>query len=188
MNALPSINWMDVVIVLMLIGAMLVGFGQGALRQLFGLASLYISLVVASLFNPVLGLAIMQVQTNMVPAVAQVIAFFILLFVVGLVFSFLIYDLMRRRMQKPIMMPSRVVGGILGLFVGAIFVAISLIALNYMTINPWPGSMENLRQGLVSSRTASIAAPVFKQAFPYLVQSIRPWLPNLPPLFIDIPL
>lgn len=188
METLAAINWLDIAIMLTLIGGMVVGFAQGALRQLIALGALYISIIVSANLSPLLANQLAQWQPQMVPAVGQVISFFILIFITALILTFIVMDVLRGPLERRLGTGSRLIGGLLGLLLAAIFVSISLIAIAHMTGgNPWPGTGENFRQWLINARLRSNVVATFRLFFPVVIQAIRPWVPNLPTLLnIDI--
>ncbi|MBI5955444.1 MAG: CvpA family protein, partial [Chloroflexi bacterium] len=51
MSFLANINWLDVLIVALLVLGVAVGFFQGLVRQLLGLLTFYISLVLATQYH-----------------------------------------------------------------------------------------------------------------------------------------
>jgi uncharacterized membrane protein required for colicin V production len=188
-DALTQINWLDIIIILVLIGGMLGGFMQGLLRQSLVLGALLVSLVLSAQYYQQVYFFVRQWQPAMVETVAQVLTFVLLLFLLVVVLTFVLVDVMRHlsQRQKSAGGVSRVLGGALGLVVAGLFITIGLIALTFMTLTVWPGTGEALRQWLVSARQRSDFVAVFRRFFPLVLQIIRPWMPALPPMFsIDI--
>jgi uncharacterized membrane protein required for colicin V production len=177
------INWLDAIIILALLGGMFVGFWQGIVRQAVLLAAFYVASVLSTRFYPNVAGLIMQMSHGMVTTVADVVAFFIVLFLVGLVMVFLVMDTLRRFTDRPVGAASRVGGGVCGLVATSVFITISLVALSFMTLDTWPPSSEPYRQILVDARFSSNLVPVFHQLVPIVVQSIRFWGGSMPPLF-----
>ncbi len=188
-DALARINWLDIGIIVTLLGGMLVGFTQGVLRQLLVLGALLVSLVLSALYYQPLYSYVRQLEPTMVETVAQVITFFVLMFALVVALTFLLIDVLRHlsQQQKPSGSISRMLGGALGLVGASLLIAITLIALTFMTLTVWPGTGEAARQWIVSARQRSDFVAVFRQMYPLILQIIRPWVPALPPIFsIDI--
>ena len=177
------INWLDAVIILALIAGMFVGFWQGIVRQAVTLGAFYAASVLSTRLYPNVSTLIIALSNHMVSSVADVVAFFILLFVIGLVAVFLTMDTLSKVTKRPPGAASRVGGGICGLIGTAIFILLTLVAINFATLSPWPASSEPLRLLLVEAHQSSNLVPVFRQLNPVVMQSIRFWGGNLPPMF-----
>jgi uncharacterized membrane protein required for colicin V production len=177
------INWLDAVIILALIAGMFVGFWQGIVRQGVTLGAFYVASVLSTRLYPNVSTLILALSHNMVSSVADVVAFFILLFVIGLVAVFLTMDILRKVTERPPGPASHVGGGVCGLIFTTIFILLTLIALNFATLSPWPASSEPVRLLLVEAHQSSNLIPVFRQLNPVVMQSIRFWGGNLPPMF-----
>ena len=178
-----TVNWLDVLIMLILIGGMFLGFWQGAVRQLLTLGALYAAIVISSQVYPFLAQKILEVSPRMVTTVADVVAFFALMFILGLVLTFLLIDLLRQITRRPVGMLGRVLGGTVGILIAAIFISVSLAAIAFMTLTIWPQSSEAFRQEIISARLRSNLVLAFRQIIPLILQAIRIWGGNLPPLF-----
>jgi uncharacterized membrane protein required for colicin V production len=177
------INWLDAVIILALIAGMFVGFWQGLIRQAVTLGAFYIAAVLSTRLYPNVSDLLLKVAHGMVPFVADVVGFFILLFVIGLVAVFLTMDTLRKVTERPVGALGRVGGGVCGLIFTAVFISLTLVALNFATLNPWPASSEPARQTLVEAHQSSNLVLVFRQLNPVVMQSIRFWGGSLPPMF-----
>ena len=177
------INWLDAVIILALIAGMFVGFWQGVVRQAVTLGALYAASVLSTRLYPNLSTLITALSHDMVPIVADVVSFFVLLFVIGLVAVFLTIDTLRKVTERPVGAASHVAGGVCGLIGTAVFITLTLVAIHFATLSPWPASSEPARQLLIDARTSSNLVTVFGQLYPIVMQSIRFWGGNLPPMF-----
>ncbi len=183
MDRMAVINWLDVLIILTLISGMVIGYIQGTLRQLIWLVALYVAVIIAGQYHPLLAYYIAQVSHDTVLVVTEVIAFFIVLFVSAVVLSLIAGDILRHLSQKRVGILSRLGGGLLGLLAAAIFVSVSLIALRFMTATVWSGTAETFRNGLIQAYQASNVVLLFRVFFLFVLQTLRPWMPNLPPIF-----
>jgi uncharacterized membrane protein required for colicin V production len=177
------INWLDAVLLLALIAGMFVGFWQGIVRQSVTLGAFYAASVLSTRLYPNVSTLLIAVAHGMVPIVADVVGFFILLFVIGLVAVSLVMNVVKKVTEWPPSFFSRIGGGICGLIGTAVFVSLTLVAINFATLSPWPASSEPIRQLLVDAHVSSDLVPVFRQLTPMVMQSIRLWGGSLPPMF-----
>lgn len=176
------INWLDVLIILVLIGGMFLGFWQGVVRHLLVLGAFYAAIVLSSNLYPLLAQRMVGVSPNMQPSLADVLAFFILMFVLGLVLTLLLMDMLRAYTQKRVGGVAHALGGVAGLVIAAMLVSVVLVAISFVTLNVWPQS-EGLRQEILTARNQSNIVAVFRQLIPPMMGAIRFWGGNLPPLF-----
>jgi hypothetical protein len=78
---------------------------------------------------------------------------------------------------------SRVTGAAVGLFVAFVIVTVSLVALSFMTVTPWPASSEPFRQAFLDTRNHSNLVQSFRLFWQPLLASIRIWGGALPSIF-----
>lgn len=177
------INWLDALMILALIAGLFVGFWQGVVRQAVTLGAFYAAAVVSTRLYPNVAALLMTVANNMVPTVADVVGFFILLFVIGLVAVFLIMDTFRKVTERPPGAASRVGGAVCALLGTAVLITFLLVAIKFASLTPWPPSSEPGRQLLINAIQTSNLVSVFRQLDPVVMQSIRFWGGTLPPMF-----
>lgn len=177
------INWLDAVMILALIGALSVGFWQGVVRQVIMLGAFYIAAVIATRTYPNVSQLLRTIASGMVPTVADVVGFFILLFIIGLVAVFLTLDTFKRLTQRAPGAASRVGGAVATLIGVAVLITFLVTAIEFATLSPWPASSEPARQLLLNAVQTSNLVPVFRQINPVVMQSIRFWGGSLPPMF-----
>lgn len=181
------INWLDVLIILGLNAGMFIGFWQGTLRQLLAVGAIYVSLVVSSRVYSIFSAYILQLSPHMVSTVADVIAFGVLLFAMGLVLSLLLLDLLRGITLHRVSGLSRITGAGVGLFAAFIIITVSLVALSFMTVSIWPASSEPYRQVFLDARNHSNLVQSFRLFWQPLLASVRVWGGVLPSIFsVDI--
>jgi uncharacterized membrane protein required for colicin V production len=182
-----TINWLDVLIILGLNAGMFVGFWQGTLRQLLAVGAIYVSLVVSSRVYSIFSAYILQLSPHMLSTVADVIAFGVLLFAMGLVLSLLLLDLLRDFTLRRVSGFSRITGAGVGLFAAFIIITVSLVALSFMTVSIWPASSEPYRQVFLDARNHSNLVQSFRLFWQPLLASVRVWGGVLPSIFsVDI--
>ena len=177
------INWLDALMLLALLAAMAIGFWQGVVRQIVTLGAFYIAAVVSTRIYPNIAQILMSVASGMVPTVADVLAFFILLFVIGLVAVFLTIDTFRKLTERKPGAAARVGGGVAALVGMAVLITFVLTGIKFAALTPWPASSEGMRQILTTALDTSNLVPVIRQLDPLVIQSIRFWGGNLPPMF-----
>jgi membrane protein required for colicin V production len=119
-------NWLDIVLIIFLIASVVGGIINGFIRSLFGLVGLIIGVVLAGRYYVALADHLGFIaNTN----TARIVAFIIIFAAVSLVAMLL--GLIFNKIVSTIALGwlNRLLGGILGLFIGAIFIAALLIIL-----------------------------------------------------------
>jgi uncharacterized membrane protein required for colicin V production len=178
-----GINWLDIVILLILFGGMFLGMWQGGIRYLLALGGFYAAIVLSTRLYNVVSLKILEWSPGMVNAVADVLAFFLLMFVLGIVLTLLLVDLLRGFTDRPVGGLGHMSGAVVGLAVAILLVAVSLVALKFMTSTIWVAGFEGTRQELASALGRSQFLAVFRSIIPLILQAIQVWGGSLPPLF-----
>ncbi|MBP1466546.1 CvpA family protein [Candidatus Chloroploca sp. M-50] len=126
-------NFIDLVLILLFIGAIAAGFFQGMIRLLIVIVSLYLAIVLASLYYAPLGEFFVR-SFGSERFVAQYIGFTIVLM---LAFIFLtaagIYTFRYAQLPGSLEYLDRVIGTLLGMFFGVILIGIlSILMWNLM--------------------------------------------------------
>ena len=119
-------NWIDIVIIVALIASVISGIISGFIKSLFGLIGLVLGLLLAGRFYVALGdhLGFISSQST-----ARFLAFFIVFLAVVLVASLLGLLLTKVISAVHLGWLNRLVGGVFGLFTGAIAIATLLVLL-----------------------------------------------------------
>jgi membrane protein required for colicin V production len=184
MNLIAGFNWLDFLILLLIIASTIIGFTQGLLRQVIGLAALYVAAVLGAQYYVVLsdwiGKISMQGSTN---RFLNAFSFLVILFVVSSVINWLAFDAYRSTKLRIAPLIDQVGGTVLGLVTVSITIAVILPVLTFATSEPWPWS-ESARLFVLKGMQTSQILPIFNLLIPLLLNGIRPWLPaGLPSLF-----
>jgi membrane protein required for colicin V production len=178
-------NWVDIVIIILLLTGMAIGFTQGLIRQLIGLVALYIGLVLATQFFRPLSQAGADVMNTAPNTLSNAAAFFVILIAAMSVINYFALDAYKSTKIRLIPFLDQITGiflGVLSMWI-VLSVAVNVLAFAANT-QVWPGNSETfrlvLRNGLEQSRLVEVTSTTL----PMIVSTIRPWLPGgLPALF-----
>ena len=178
-------NWIDIVIIILLLSGMVIGFTQGLIRQLIGLGAMYIGLVLATqFFRPLSQLAgdALNSQPN---TLSNAGAFFVILFLAMGIINYFGLDAYKSTKIRLIPFVDQISGIVLGSISMWIILSVAVnVVIFAVNTQIWPGNSELaralLKQGLEESRLAEITS----STLPMIVSTIKPWLPGgLPALF-----
>lgn len=180
---LGGINWLDLVLFLAGIVGLGVGFAQGLLRQVIGLAALYIAAILAAqYFNPA-GNFLRSILFQPTSRFLNALAFLIIIGGVWLIVTWLAFDAYQNTKIRLFPLLDHLGGSLLGLV--SIIVAITFIlpVINFAVSEPWPGN-ETLRFIIVAAVKTSRLVPIFDALKPMILSALGPWLPfGLPSIF-----
>lgn len=176
-------TWLDIVILLAILGFMGLGFAQGLVRRLIDLGSLYMGVVVAALYEPRLSRAMTAHLGPSVSPGREAFIFLILLMaiVVGLnTVGYLGYRNTRLPIHGTI---DRLSGLAVGILTGLLWVMVALLLINFITQTPWP-SYDHVRRFFADAWRGSLLVPAFVRGTPLIGKAVSPWLPaGLPVIF-----
>jgi len=113
-------NWLDIIIIVLLIVTLIGGFANGLIKSLFSLIGLVVGEVLAGRFYIALA-GVLGFISN--PSAARVVAFIIIFVVVMIIAAIL--GVIFTRMASAILLGwlNRLLGGVFGLILGAIFIS-----------------------------------------------------------------
>lgn len=177
-------NWLDLILIVFLLAGMAVGYAQGFVRQLIGLAAMYVSLVLATQFFRALSQLVGSLLKQPPNTLTNALAFFAILFVAMGIVNFLALDAYKSTRIRVLPLLDHTLGLVLGVasmwILASVVVSVLIFAA---TTQNWPGAETAravLRDGLETSSLALITATTL----PMVVEAIRPWLPaGLPAVF-----
>jgi membrane protein required for colicin V production len=173
-------NGIDVIFLLLLLGGLALGFFQGTIKLLVTIIAFYVSIVLASLYFQAVG-NFFRVRFNSSQEVGQITAFatvllisFFLLTVAGL------YTFRYLRVPPSLDFFDKIIGTLLGLLLGALFMGLLAILLKDLFVLRSPASEAGLP--LIISfqngvRTSTLTTFFGERLFPLLYRTIRPILP-----------
>jgi uncharacterized membrane protein required for colicin V production len=177
-------DWLDYVLLIVLLTGLTVGYVQGLLRQVINLAAMYLGAILAAQYSHLLG-NILKAQLVTTPGtLLSAAAFFIVLFGVTALLNFLTFDAYRHTRLALFPLLDRAGGMLLGLIASWILVTLAISILNASTSTQYWLSAEHIRQVLREGIRGSQIAAVTESTLPTILAAIAPWLPSgLPAIF-----
>jgi membrane protein required for colicin V production len=182
-NPLAAYNWLDLTIFLLLLTALAVGFAQGILRQVIGLAAFYIAIILgAQYYYPLSEFVrgVLFVRTN---ALLESIVFLVIVIAVWMLLTWLAFDAYRSTKIHFAPLLDQLGGSVVAL--ATIVAALALIApvINFMVSEPWTGA-ENAHQVFSSAMRTSVLVKQLLVMKVQLISAIEPWMPyGIPSIF-----
>ena len=170
-----TVSWLDVVMVLMLVGSIGFGFHQGLLRQLVLLLAIYVATVAAAQYYEQFTGVLLVYFTSSVE-VDRAVSFLTLTVAFTLMSTWLIWSAYRQTKLPSVVMLDEVGGATLGGLIGVFVIGLTLSLTQYATQAPWPDGnpvKELLHTGLVNSSLDVL----FRSSLPLIQAAIHPWLP-----------
>lgn len=129
--ALSYENLFDLLVLLLLIAAFIVGYLQGTVRRLLGIASILFSLVLAAQIRGPFGDFLIGNWTQFPPAYSRMLGFGVVFVVASIAFTIVIQNFYER---SPILPRHRLVdpilGGILGVVEGGVIIGAGILILD----------------------------------------------------------
>jgi len=121
-----SLNWLDIILLAILIITFILGIMKGLIRQIIGIAAVIIGLILAVYNYPYVSEFYMDLVSNKV--VSQLLGFFTV-FIAVLLVGWLISYLLSKLMIGPLKFVNHVLGGVLGLLKGILIAGVIVFAL-----------------------------------------------------------
>jgi uncharacterized membrane protein required for colicin V production len=180
---LGGFNWLDALLLLLLFVSLLVGYTQGLMRQLIGLAALYVAAILGAQYHTLLGGGFRTFLTELPSRFINGLAFFtIVIFVTSLV-TWLMLDAYQsiRLSLYPVL--DHLGGSVASILTTVLAITLCLPVLSFAALEMWP-SMEPARLFVNDGLNASRMLQVFESLKPLLLSVLSPWLPGgLPSIF-----
>jgi uncharacterized membrane protein required for colicin V production len=178
-----AINWLDITIVFVMIGAVLLGFSQGVLRQVFTLLSFYFALVLAAQYHGVVGKWLAGVFPSSETLAQQSVAAFGVFIAASTLIGLLARWAYPTTAVKSLGVMDNVLGAGLGFLSGAVILGVGLMVLNLAVRVSWY-SFDSSRFALMDAAQRSALGPSFLALIPLLGETTKPWVAGgLPALF-----
>jgi len=177
-----GINWLDIIILLLLFLGMFLGLWQGAIRYALTLGAFYIAIVLSTRLYNLVSMKILESSQRTIPAVADMLAFFVLMFIFGVVLTLLLMDMLRGYTDREVGGLGHMLGAVIGLAIAVMLISVTLVAIRFVLSAAWGGTADAIRMDLRGVFDSSLFVPVFRSVVPYLMQAIRVWGGSLPPL------
>jgi uncharacterized membrane protein required for colicin V production len=173
-------NFVDIVFILLLLGALALGFFQGTIRLLIAIVAFYVAIVLASLYFTSVGLVFQQ-RFHSTLRVGQITAFAVIMLVAFLLLAIAgLYTFRYAKMPASLDFIDRILGTLLGLFLGAFFLgmlAIILRLLFYPEIGD-PASLPVVGAFQRSVRGSFLIDFFSNRLLPLIFVMLRPILPR----------
>lgn len=178
---LTSFDRFDLIVVLFLFGMFVLGFAQGTIRRLLGLASMLFSFLVAANLRDPLGAFLAANWNQFSDEYAVMIGFGTVFAAATIAFTLVIQGFYHRQpLFEKATFVDEVIGGVLGVIQGVFFIGCLLIILDsfflYPTIAPDPDELPFLRDlhgFMTNSQTAELLRsrliPGFYSVFGFFV-------------------
>ena len=184
MDLLRGLNWLDLLLLVFMIISFGVGYAQGMLRQVVGLAVLYVAAILSTQYYVPLSDFMRRLFSQTSPSkFVNAFAFFVILIFVTSLLNWLALDAYRSTKLRLFPALDHLGGSLLGLVTIGIIVTLALPAVAFATGEPWPWS-ETARGVIVNGLQTSRLVPLFELLKPMLLDGLRPWLPaGLPSIF-----
>jgi membrane protein required for colicin V production len=177
---------LDILIIIILAVGMFLGFMRGLLRQIVGLISLYLTVLLAGFMYPLLGQGIQVLGPNMSTTATEAIAFALLMLLGYTTLNFSIYSSYKET-KLPIPGVLNQIGGMmLGFFLTCLWIGLGLIVINFVAGGkPWL-AYDGVRQFLASMLHGSAMLRIFTIFLSVAFITLEPWFyffGGLPPIF-----
>jgi uncharacterized membrane protein required for colicin V production len=181
MAFLPSwLNPFDFVIALALVGGVALGFVRGLVRMALSLAVLYVAAALAMVFHPRVGTWISQ-MSGLPLAVAQGLAFLLILAVVAILLNFLLRRAYRDTELPGLRQVDQLGGMVVGFLLTVIWIGLGLLVVAFMLSTPVTET-DTVRVSMISYFQNSNLIPIFYKFLPIALTTLKPWMPKgLPP-------
>lgn len=183
MNLISGLNWFDLAIIVALAAGIVIGYLQGLLRQVIGLAALYVATVLAAQYFTVVSGWIRAIFPLTPLRFANALGFFIILVFISSAISWLATDAYRMTKLRMFPLLDHFGGSVLGLISMVIIITVALPVLGFASGEALPAGEPTrilIFQGLQTSKLG----PVFDLLKPTLLRALGPWLPGgLPAIF-----
>lgn len=181
MESLGKLNWMDLLVVLILIGGVLAGWTQGVIRYLLGILAVLVTFIVASQLKHPVTVALSAFWDAFTPQLRELwvyIALYVLILVglMGVIHAFY------HRTRLPVSRALDEIGGaLLGLAFAAMVVTFGLIVLDTFFKAPAAASEvggAGVLKAVYDALSGSLLVDVFRQTIiPTFAVFVRPFVP-----------
>ena len=180
---LGGLNWVDLIVLFLAIAALAIGFAQGMLRQVIGLAAFYIATILGAQYYTLMGDFIRALMFQPTSRFLNAISFFIIVVVVWSLISWLAFDAYSSTKLRLFPLVDQLGGSILSLATVVATLTLVLPVFAFAVGETWPGN-ETLRVIVDAGLHTSRLVPFFEALKPIILSGLLPWLPmGLPSLF-----
>lgn len=177
-------NWLDALLILLILTGVGIGFLQGLIRQVLNFLSLYVALAMASYFHLGLGDWLQFLAGNISPEVKVVFSFLTLLTFGYIVLIALSQRAFPETSLEGLRMMDQLGGLILGFFLISLQIGVALRIFEILGSAFW-FQAEGLRLAIQRAMTTSALVPFFRAYLLVIAQTLIPLLPAGLPRFFD---
>ena|SRR5690348_13856700 len=177
-------NILDIFIIVVILVTFLWGFKAGLIRQLLGVAALYIGIVIAVLGYESLGNAMKAMSPNFTIDASYAIAFLLITLVVTAILIGVTYAIYQHTSLSALGMFDQILGGVAGLLNGLLLLGMLMLVLHYGLLVDW-GSANGTRDMLRIAQESSFLKPILTQVSDFVVALVQPWNSNRTPVILD---
>jgi membrane protein required for colicin V production len=173
-------NFMDVVYLLLVLASLALGFFNGTVKLVVAIVAFYVSITLSSLYFQSLGLFYRN-RFGSTLEVAQVTAFTTILLVAFLLLTIAgLYTFRYAKLPASLDFVDRIVGTLLGLVMGALFLGVLSGLLKDLFVFQTPGIVAfPVGRAFVESVGSSFLVEYFSSdILPMIYNSVRPVLPR----------
>jgi uncharacterized membrane protein required for colicin V production len=156
---------------------MLMGWRQGLIRQLLGMAGFYIALVLGAQYHRLVGGWVMSIAPNATWVAVDTLAFLFFFIIVLLTFTWVGHRVYADTHIPFFALLDGLTGAVFGVLTACLQVIIALSLVRFVLSISW-FEWESTRQVVLQIFRTSILEPIFIGAAPMLYVLIRPWLPS----------
>ena len=174
-------NAIDILFIILLLGGLALGFFQGTIRLIVAIVAFYVGIVLASLYFTTAGL-FFQRRFHSTLFVGQITAFAIILLVSFLLLTIAgLYTFRYARMPASLDFIARIIGTLLGLLLGGLFLGMLALLLKDLFIyQDVAGSitfpiMRSFQSGV---RRSFLVLFFANQILPLIYTTVQPVLPR----------
>jgi uncharacterized membrane protein required for colicin V production len=180
-------NWIDFVLIGLLLIGLALGYAQGFIRELVGLAAIYVGLVIATQFFVPLTLMFSSLTKTPPTTLSNMVSFFALLFFTMFLINLLGKDAYRSTKLKVLPFADHILGMLIGVVSMWILVAVSVNVLAFaVNTSGWGGQAEGYRLILENGVNTSQIYQITGSTLPMIVASIRVWFPGPFPAIFEL--
>jgi len=176
-------NWLDLLLVVLVLVGVTVGYIQGLLRQLTGLLAFYIALVMASYSHATVERWIEFFAPRMASEVKESLAFLAILALVYVILHWLGRQAFPETRLASLRFLDQLGGMVIGFLVMGAQIGIGVLILRFLSGVSWIWG-DTVRLALTQAIEASLLVPTFQTYLAFVARTLLPWLPTgLPPFF-----
>lgn len=160
-----SFNLFDLLIILILFGMFILGFVQGTVRRLLGLASILFSFILAANLREPLGNFLAANWTQFDPQYAVMVGFGTMFVAASLAFTLVIQGFYKKTpLSEKYLLADEILGGVLGVVQGLVILGAMIIILDSAFEIPGVGERNELilLRGIHGAYDPSVTAAVLR--------------------------